>query len=960
MADNSAQNTAQALEDAKKKMRELNEEVKRLGGQGFGDINALVAKFGTNLTDANKQVKLMQDEVNDLKNIFGNISDTLKNVVADINGSTKASILLTRNFNKLEDYARKIQEHKSDENVLTVKQLKELQKKVGKEIDSLNANLKEAKAQETILLNKQKNNKLSKSEADELAKIIAYQDDINDALKGEYNYLDKIVSLTAKEVKEEEKLQKTLGLTGMAFKGISGALEKIGVDSKYFADINDKLREAAKTGSQWNVISTGTKGIFKGIGQALADPVGKVLLLIGLAKQLVDLGLHFNKQAAELGKEYGLAGENAREMVHAIEAMSVGSNNLSLNSKKITAAMSQMNEELGTSSMFTEDLIAGQIDLTQKMGMTGEEAAKLSDYALLTGKSQNDIVKGITGQNKGLLSNKKVLQEVAKTEGQLAAFYKNDPILIGKAVIQAQKLGMTLNQTKQVTDSLLDIESSLQNEYEAEALIGKDINLNQARYLAMMGDTAGAAKEMLSQVGGINGFMNLNRIQQDALAKSMGMSSDELANTLTKQEKLSKLSGAQRAEIEKLRKSGQADKADAIEKAVMEGKSVDMAKQQMATEEKLADAAQKFKDIIASLVAGPIGALLDGLASGLSVINSIFGVLSKLKTPLMIIGGIFGTIWTAAKGIQLAETITASLQGKKLGFAIKEGFIKMKNVLLGDKEIAQMGVELAREKQGISFKTLSKDLEGQSLATKTRAYAMALQEWAVAKWRLMTGKEKLVTEQSDLAVQQQQNIVENKSLLMKTKEFLIGVRTLAIEKGKAFFEKLQNIYEAISLSLKKRGLALTIKDFFQSIGSAAMGAVKSLSSIPVVGWALGIAAAATTVALGMKLMSKGNDVVSPGYGKRTLMAPEGAIALNDKDTVIAGTNLGGKGKSGGGGGEMKAAAPSIDLTPLINAVNQVTAAVNGLVDRPTSVFLDGVQLAQKLQAPMSVTTRRTG
>ena len=34
-----------------------------------------------------------------------------------------------------------------------------------------------------------------------------------------------------------------------------------------------------------------------------------------------------------------------------------------------------------------------------------------------------------------------------------------------------------------------------------------------------------------------------------------------------------------------------------------------------------------------------------------------------------------------------------------------------------------------------------------------------------------------------------------------------------------------------------------------------------------------------------------NDMVSPGYGKRTLMGPEGAIALNDKDTVIAGTSL---------------------------------------------------------------------
>ena len=346
----------------------------------------------------------------------------------------------------------------------------------------------------------------------------------------------QIVKLSQKEVENEAKIQKTLGVTGMAFKGITGALQKIGVDSKYFDGINDKLREAAKSGSQFKVMGAGIKGVFQGIGQFLADPVGKLILIATLVKELISLGLHYNKLAADLGKEYGLAGEQAREMAHAVESISVGSNNLFLNSKNVTEAMGQMNEELGTSAMFTEDLITGQIDLTKKMGMSGEEAAKITDYALLTGKSQNDIVKGITSQNKGLLSNKKVLQEVAKTEGQLAAFYKNDPILIGKAVIQAQKLGMTLNQTKQASDALLDIESSLQNEYEAEALIGKDINLNQARYLAMMGDTAGAAKEMLANVGGINGFTNLNRIQQDALAKTMGMSSDELSNTLIKLE----------------------------------------------------------------------------------------------------------------------------------------------------------------------------------------------------------------------------------------------------------------------------------------------------------------------------------------------------------------------------------------------------------------------------------------
>lgn len=947
MADNPAQETAKAIEEAKQRMKELNDEIKRLGGSGFSDINAMAASFGNNLVNATKQVKLMEDEVDDLKNSFGNIADTLKSITSDIMGSTKTSTLLTRNFSKLEDLSRKIQQHKNEENVLNVKELKSIAKKVEDEKKALDLNAQQAKSDIQRLSSKQN---LSKAEQDELKKLQDYSREIASAQADNLSYYNQIVKLSQKEVENEAKIQKTLGVTGMAFKGITGALQKIGVDSKYFDGINDKLREAAKSGSQWKVMGAGIKGVFSGIGQFLADPVGKLILMTALVKELISLGLHYNKMAADLGKEYGLAGEQAREMTHAVEQMSVGSENVFLNSKKITEAMGQMNEELGTSAMFTQDLVQGQIDLTTKMGMSGEEAAKISDYAILTGKSQNDIVKGITGQNKGLLSNKKVLQEVAKTEGQLAAFYKNDPILIGKAVIQAQKLGMTLNQTKQATDALLDIESSLQNEYEAEALIGKDINLNQARYLAMMGDTAGAAKEMLSNVGGIAGFTKLNRIQQDALAKTMGMSSDELANTLTKQEKLSKLTGAQRAEIEKLRKDGKGDQADAIEKAVMEGKSVDMAKQQVSTQEKLAAASDKFKDILASIVGGPIGALLDGLASGLGIINKLFNGIAAIKTPLMIIGGIFGTMWAAVKGIQLSETITTALQGKKLSLIASQFFIK-KN------EDALAAVDLAREEGKISFKQLGVALEKESLLVKMRAYGVALQEWTVAKWKQITGQQQLVTDQADLAVQEEQNIVENKGLLMKTKEWLLGVKTLAIEKGKALFEKLQNIYEGISLSLKKRGLALTIKDFFQSIGTAAMKAVSSLSSIPVVGWALGIAAAATTVGLGMKLMSKGNDVVSPGYGKRTLMAPEGAIALNNKDTVIAGTNLGGK---GGGKSEGKTAAPSIDLTPLINAVNNVTAAVNGLMNRPTSIMLDGKELAQKLQAPMAVVTRKTG
>jgi hypothetical protein len=88
------------------------------------------------------------------------------------------------------------------------------------------------------------------------------------------------------------------------------------------------------------------------------------------------------------------------------------------------------------------------------------------------------------------------------------------------------------------------------------------------------------------------------------------------------------------------------------------------------------------------------------------------------------------------------------------------------------------------------------------------------------------------------------------------------------------------------------------------VGVIAAGLIyASLAAIPVVGPALGAIAVVGMLAMLVKAASgamssskKGNDVMSPGdgssgYGKRTLFGPEGAIQLNNKDTVIAGTDL---------------------------------------------------------------------
>lgn len=98
------------------------------------------------------------------------------------------------------------------------------------------------------------------------------------------------------------------------------------------------------------------------------------------------------------------------------------------------------------------------------------------------------------------------------------------------------------------------------------------------------------------------------------------------------------------------------------------------------------------------------------------------------------------------------------------------------------------------------------------------------------------------------------------------------------------------------LFLTKQNTRATTQEAAAEAGKATAGIFGSLAKIPF-GVGLALAAGIVLGMMGlMKAFSKGDDVLSPpqasgGYGKRTLFGPEGAIQLNDRDTVMAGTDL---------------------------------------------------------------------
>jgi predicted phage tail protein len=103
--------------------------------------------------------------------------------------------------------------------------------------------------------------------------------------------------------------------------------------------------------------------------------------------------------------------------------------------------------------------------------------------------------------------------------------------------------------------------------------------------------------------------------------------------------------------------------------------------------------------------------------------------------------------------------------------------------------------------------------------------------------------------------------------------------------------------------------------------SAASALTLGLSTIGIIA---GIAAGAAAI----NSITKANDLYS-GYGKRVLLAPEGAFAFNDKDNIIATTNP----------------IPANDKDNIIATTNPIPA--NDLISRPAG----SVRVSQQPSQP---------
>ena len=287
------------------------------------------------------------------------------------------------------------------------------------------------------------------------------------------------------------------------------------------------------------------------ISKRVLDVTNKIKGAIGIAAILAAVSKIAQQFAATLdtiGKQFGslnVLGEGFKQELLSSQEAVVG---IGATIEDVVAATNELSSEFGLSLDQAADLSAQVIDTARAVGLSNEEAARLSGILQttsgLSGEQAERLTEGafqLAAANR--VNPSAVLRDMAASSEAFALFSQDGGDNLAKAAIQARALGLSLDTTSKIAEGLLDFEQSITKEVEASVLIGRQLNFQKARELALNNDIEGAITNVVSQLGSEAEFNRLNSIQRKAIADSIGVSVADMAKMVANQGKSNILAG---------------------------------------------------------------------------------------------------------------------------------------------------------------------------------------------------------------------------------------------------------------------------------------------------------------------------------------------------------------------------------------------------------------------------------
>lgn len=451
--------------------------------------------------------------------------------------------------------------------------------------------------------------------------------------------------------------------------------------NKHLAELRDKALKKQQSGKaiNENILNQKNAEIEKNNiileqgkkESGLMSKIGTGLAIAGIFV-LVDQIMRISKIQGEIAHKLDISAGSAKQLQGTFAGMALSSKIIGDNTADYIESMTTYTNLLGIGGNKMEGILKGkkeeiqdQVILTKQYNMSSQDAAKFALMSSTTGKSMTENMATVVQYTKafgnGLISTNDVMQDIVSAQGEISAGYHGNIIALTQASILARSYGMSLKEASTVAGNILDFQRSIGQEMEVNVLTGMHMNLDAARYMALQGDTAGAAAEVVKQIGGIDNFNKQNVIAQKAIAAASGMNIDTLTETLQKQKALQLIQeryGSTVTDInqltvqqqDELKKLGDADLTNLIIK-----------NQQVTAQEKMADLTLQLNAALTQLASGPLGTIVGIAVKLLSSWTGIGTIIGIMTARLLIQQGILKTnLMTEMVGLGVKKAAAAT------------------------------------------------------------------------------------------------------------------------------------------------------------------------------------------------------------------------------------------------------------------------------------------------------------
>ena len=197
-----------------------------------------------------------------------------------------------------------------------------------------------------------------------------------------------------------------------------------------------------------------------------------------------------------------------------------------------TAALFSMQTKLG------KELLAIQTKSTEQLGVHPALAAAFITFLYANKESATGVYDELTKTASTIevaTGQTGVLRDMLDAVGTLSAVtrmtFGGSADELGRAALQANRMGTTLDEVAISAKSMLNVESQIGSEMEFQLLTGKNISkqTNEMRIAAMTGKGAQYARIQRELIEENYKSLKGNPIAMEAFAKSIGLTSDQMA-----------------------------------------------------------------------------------------------------------------------------------------------------------------------------------------------------------------------------------------------------------------------------------------------------------------------------------------------------------------------------------------------------------------------------------------------